>query len=58
LNNSLPLYVRCIKPNDNKKPNLFSSLNVEHQLKAAGMLEAIKIRNAGYPIRRTYDEFY
>lgn len=58
LNKSLSLYVRCIKPNNIKKPSIFDSSIVSHQLKAAGMLEAIKIRKAGYPIRRTYLEFY
>lgn len=57
LNESLPLYIRCIKPNEVKKPKIFHSKAVSAQLKAAGMLEAIKIRKAGYSIRRTYEEF-
>ena len=35
-------YVRCIKPNGNKRPNELDSLDVLRQLRCAGMLEAIR----------------
>ena len=30
---------------------------VEDQLRYSGMLETVKIRRVGYPVRRTFDEF-
>ncbi len=57
LSQSNPRYVRCIKPNGNKKPCDLDSLDVSEQLLSAGVLEAIKIRKQGYSIRRTHDEF-
>lgn len=44
-------YIRCIKPNDNNIANNFDRLRVLEQLKYCGVLEAIKIARAGYPIR-------
>ena len=57
LTQSNPRYVRCIKPNSNKKPSELDSLDVSDQLLSAGVLEAIKIRKQGYSIRRTHEEF-
>ncbi len=57
LSQSNPRYVRCIKPNPNKKPLELDSLDVSDQLLSAGVLEAIKIRKQGYSIRRTHEEF-
>lgn len=57
LNNSTPLYIRCIKPNSVQKPDIFESYEVCRQLRCAGMLEAIRIRKCGFPIRRTFDSF-
>ncbi|KAA8586579.1 hypothetical protein FQN60_000415, partial [Etheostoma spectabile] len=42
-----PFFVRCIKPNECKKP----------MLRYSGMMETIRIRRAGYPIRYTFGEF-
>ena len=36
---------------------MFDSYDVRNQLKCAGMLEAIRIRKAGYSIRMKLDEF-
>lgn len=57
LSQSNPRYVKCIKPNPNKKPLELDSLDVSDQLLSAGVLEAIKIRKQGYSIRRTHEEF-
>jgi len=57
LTQSNPRYVRCIKPNPNKRPQEIDSLDVSDQLLSAGVLEAIKIRKQGYSIRRTHEEF-
>jgi len=50
-------YIRCIKPNDAKKPWEFYPQQVLGQLRACGVLETIRISCAGYPTRWTYEEF-
>jgi myosin V len=57
LSGSTPSFVRCIKPNSSKSPLLFDSIDVQRQLRCAGMLECIRIRKAGYSVRRSLKEF-
>ncbi len=57
LNLSNPRYVKCIKPNTQKKHGIFESIDVNRQLLSAGVLESIKIRKQGYSVRRTKEEF-
>nr|XP_033965593.1 unconventional myosin-X isoform X1 [Pseudochaenichthys georgianus] len=57
LSASNPFFVRCIKPNMNKKANRFDPDVVLNQLRYSGMLETVKIRRAGFPVRRTFKDF-
>lgn len=57
LRKSSPRYVRCIKPNNRFTPTDFDSGDVLKQLRCAGMLEAIRIRKAGYSIRIMFKDF-
>jgi myosin-5 len=50
-------YIRCIKPNEQKKSWEFQPQQVLGQLRACGVLETIRISCAGYPTRWTYEEF-
>jgi myosin-5 len=52
-----PHYIRCIKPNQAKKPFEFEPQNVLDQLIACGVLETIKISRAGYPSKQTFESF-
>uniref|UniRef100_A0A8C3G8P5 Myosin X, like 1 n=1 Tax=Cyclopterus lumpus TaxID=8103 RepID=A0A8C3G8P5_CYCLU len=58
LSSSNPFFVRCIKPNMDKKANQFDPDVVLNQLRYSGMLETVKIRRAGFPVRRTFQDFY
>jgi len=58
LNETFPRYIRCIKPNSNKRPRDFDSIEVLRQLRCAGMLESIRIRRAGYSVRRIFKDFF
>ncbi|XP_019461246.1 PREDICTED: myosin-6-like [Lupinus angustifolius] len=52
-----PHYIRCVKPNNLLKPGIFENKNVLQQLRCGGVMEAIRISCAGYPTRKTFDEF-
>lgn len=52
-----PFFVRCIKPNELKKPNVFDRMLCTRQLRYSGVMDTIRIRRAGYPIRHTFSEF-
>uniref|UniRef100_A0A8C2WXN2 Myosin X, like 1 n=1 Tax=Cyclopterus lumpus TaxID=8103 RepID=A0A8C2WXN2_CYCLU len=54
---SNPFFIRCIKPNMKKNPSVFDPEVVLNQLRYSGMLETVKIRRAGFPVRRTFKDF-
>ncbi|TFK02154.1 Unconventional myosin-Vb [Platysternon megacephalum] len=58
LSSTAPHYVRCIKPNDRKRPFEFDAKRAVEQLRACGVLETIQISASGYPSRWTYVEFF
>ncbi|XP_077392847.1 unconventional myosin-X isoform X2 [Festucalex cinctus] len=58
LSASNPFFVRCIKPNMAKKANQFDPDVVLNQLKYSGMLETVKIRKAGFPVRSSFQDFH
>ncbi|CAG5128525.1 unnamed protein product, partial [Candidula unifasciata] len=57
LSSCQPFFVRCIKPNEFKKPKIFDRELCCKQLRYSGMMETIRIRRAGYPIRHSFAEF-
>ncbi|CAN1844961.1 XI-E [Linum perenne] len=57
LNSTDPHFVRCVKPNHSLKPSIFENLYVMQQLRSGGVLEAIRIKCAGYPAHKTFEEF-
>ncbi|XP_008940377.1 PREDICTED: unconventional myosin-Id-like, partial [Merops nubicus] len=52
-----PYYVRCIKPNDKKSPQLFDEERCRHQVEYLGLLENVRVRRAGFAFRQTYGKF-
>uniref|UniRef100_A0A251TA27 Putative P-loop containing nucleoside triphosphate hydrolase n=1 Tax=Helianthus annuus TaxID=4232 RepID=A0A251TA27_HELAN len=57
LNSTQPHYIRCVKPNNLLKPAVFENVNVIHQLRYGGVLEAIRISCAGYPTNKNFTDF-
>ncbi|XP_040214368.1 unconventional myosin-XV [Rana temporaria] len=52
-----PFFVRCIKPNSKKEPEMFEADIVVSQLKYSGILETIRIRKEGFPVRIPFHFF-
>ncbi|ROT73552.1 putative myosin-IIIb isoform X1 [Penaeus vannamei] len=55
--NGTPHFVRCIKPNDEKLPDKFDAKKVQRQLRYAGVMETVRIRQHGYSHRIPFAEF-
>ena len=50
-------FIRCIKPNELKKEGLFMADFSLLQIRYLGLLDSIKIRKQGFPLRKDYEEF-
>lgn len=53
-----PHYIRCIKPNDAAKPLLMTRKRTTEQLRYGGVLEAVRVARAGYPVRLLHVAFF
>lgn len=51
-------FIRCIKPNEHKKPFLFIDSVCFNQIKYLGILDTIQMRKESYHIRQPYAKFY
>ncbi|XP_014209371.1 unconventional myosin-Ie-like [Copidosoma floridanum] len=52
-----PHYIRCIKPNETKRPGDWHQDRVRHQIEYLGLKENIRVRRAGYAYRRPFAKF-
>lgn len=52
-----PHYIRCIKPNDVAKAKVIHRGRVVGQLRCGGVLEAVRVARAGFPIRMPHKTF-
>uniref|UniRef100_A0A8C8FDF2 Osteoclast-stimulating factor 1 n=1 Tax=Oncorhynchus tshawytscha TaxID=74940 RepID=A0A8C8FDF2_ONCTS len=51
-----PHYIRCIKPNETKRPKDWEESRC-HQVEYLGLRENIRVRRAGYAYRRVFNKF-
>ena len=57
LRKTQPYFVRCFKPNHEQIPNHLIDQFVLKQLQYSGMLETVRIRRQGYPVRFAFQDF-
>ena len=51
-------YVRCLKPNEQKKEFFVTPTFLFNQVQYLGILDTIKVRKEGFPTRKQYYEFF
>jgi myosin-1 len=52
-----PHYIRCIKPNETKKPKDWEEDRCKHQVVYLGLKENVRVRRAGFAFRRVFEKF-
>uniref|UniRef100_A0A8D3E882 Myosin IF n=1 Tax=Scophthalmus maximus TaxID=52904 RepID=A0A8D3E882_SCOMX len=52
-----PQYIRCIKPNETKRPRDWEESRARHQVEYLGLRENIRVRRAGFAYRRLFSKF-
>lgn len=52
-----PYFIRCFKPNNDKQSEFFDRELCIRQLRYSGMMDTVRIRKLGYPIRHSFVEF-
>ena len=57
LDECVPHFIRCVKPNAQLLPGRFDKSLVLQQLRCCGVLEVVRIAKAGYPTRFHREEF-
>ena len=57
LNQAEPHFVRCVKPNIEKRPGIFTVPKILPQLQNLGVMAAITIHQRGYALRLPFEEF-
>jgi len=57
LSKATPHYCRCLKPNDEKRYDMFDGPRVLHQIRYLGLLDNIKVKRAGFAYRTVYKKF-
>ena len=50
-------FIRCLKPNDKNLPDLTDAPRLVEQLRYCGVLEAVRVARAGYPVRLPHSDF-
>ena len=51
-------FIRCIKPNEQKRKDFWDEKLALTQIRYMGLLDSLKIRKMSYPFRWTYDKFF
>ena len=51
-------YVRCLKPNEQKKEFFVTPMFLYNQIQYLGILDTINVRKQGFPTRKQYNEFF
>ena len=52
-----PHFVRCINPNSAKAPGRLEPEMVLDQLRCSGLMEAVRVSRAGFPVRIAHEDF-
>jgi len=58
LTSTEPHYIKCIKPNSSKSASTANDELVLEQLRYSGVLEVVRIRREGFPIRLSFSDFH
>jgi myosin heavy subunit len=51
-----PHFIRCIKPNGQQVPDVYDRTSVCEQLRYGGVLQAVQVSRAGYPVRAKHGD--
>ncbi|XP_061588983.1 unconventional myosin-VIIa-like [Cololabis saira] len=52
-----PFFIRCFKPNNDKQSQTFDRELCVRQLRYSGMIDTIRVRKLGFPVRHSFKDF-